>query len=73
MDRRELKSDAATTLSQALPPELSGVMRLIDAGQLREARQRLENSGEQPADLLELVRLKLSVAERELPAASALE
>jgi hypothetical protein len=48
-------------------------MRLIDAGQLREARQRLENSVEQPADLLELVRLKLSVAERELPAASALE
>ena len=58
---------------EALPPELRGVIKLIDAGQLREAHQRLEDSGEHPADLLELVRLKLSVAERALPAASALE
>ena len=57
----------------ALPPQLQGVARLINAGQLGEARQRLEDSTDQPADLLELVRLRLSVAEHALEPASAME
>ena len=57
----------------ALPPELRGVVQLIDAGRLAEARQQLDQSCGQPADLLELMRLKLSVAEHELEPSTAIE
>jgi hypothetical protein len=56
-----------------LPPQLRGVAQLIDAGRLGEARERLAQSVDQPADLLELMRLKLSVAEHILDPSSALE
>jgi hypothetical protein len=56
-----------------LPPELRGVARLIDTGQLDQAREQLDLSSDQPADLLQLMRLKLRVAERELEPSSALE
>ena len=46
---------------------------MIDDGRLGEARQRLESSANQPADLLQLMRLKLQVAEHQLEPASALE
>ena len=46
---------------------------MIDDGRLGEARQQLESSFDQPADLLELMRLKLRVAERQLEPATALE
>jgi hypothetical protein len=59
--------------SVALPPELRGVAQLIDAGRLGEARQQLDQSLDQPADLLELMRLKLSVAERVLEPSTAME
>ena len=57
----------------ALPSELRGVAQLINAGRLGEAREQLELSYDQPADLVQLMRLKLSVAERELEPSSALE
>ncbi len=59
--------------ASALPPELRGIARLIDDGRLGEARQQLETSAGQPAELLELLRLKLQVAERQLEPATALE
>jgi hypothetical protein len=46
---------------------------MIDDGRLGEARQQLDVTANQPADLLELMRLKLKVAERQLEPASALE
>ena len=57
----------------ALPSELRGVAQLINAGRLGEAREQLELSCDQPADLLELMRLRLSVAERALTPSSAIE
>jgi hypothetical protein len=59
--------------SLALPPELRGVAQLIDAGQFGEAREQLDRSLDQPADLLELMRLKLSVAEHVLEPSTAIE
>ena len=46
---------------------------MIDDGRLGEARRQLESSADQPADLLELMRLKLQVAERLLEPSTALE
>lgn len=46
---------------------------MIDDGRLGEARQQLESNANQPADLLELMRLKLQVAERQLEPSTALE
>ncbi|MEY2932927.1 MAG: hypothetical protein RL033_3676 [Pseudomonadota bacterium] len=46
---------------------------MIDDGRLGEARQQLDLTANQPADLLELLRLKLKVAERQLEPARALE
>jgi len=60
-------------VSLALPQELRGVAQLIDAGRFGEARQQLDRSSDQPADLLELMRLKLSVAEHVLEPSSAIE
>jgi hypothetical protein len=59
--------------ASALPPELRGIAQMIDDGRLGEARQQLESSANQPADLLELLRLKLQVAERLLEPSTALE
>lgn len=60
-------------LSIELPERLRKVRQLIDVGHLLEAREQLEGSAEEPADLVELMRLKLSVAARELEPSSALQ
>jgi hypothetical protein len=59
--------------SVELPERLRRVRQLIDVGHLLEAREQLEGSAEEPADLVELMRLKLSVAARELEPSSALQ
>lgn len=46
---------------------------MIDDGRLAEAREQLEASTSHPPDLLELMRLKLQVAERQLEPSRALE
>lgn len=46
---------------------------MIDDGCLGEARVQLDSNADQPADLLELLRLKLQVAERQLEPSTALE
>jgi hypothetical protein len=56
-----------------LSEQLLGVGQLIDRGSLGEARLQLEASRGEPAELLELMRLKLSVAERQLEPSSALQ
>jgi len=60
-------------VSIELPERLHRVRQLIDVGHLLEAREQLEGSAEEPADLVELMRLKLSVAARELEPSSALQ
>jgi hypothetical protein len=56
-----------------LPPELRGVARLIDAGELERAREQLDQNSDHPADLLQLIHLKLRVALHELTPSNALE
>jgi hypothetical protein len=56
-----------------LPERLRAVARLIDDGRLGEARIELESTEAEPKELVELVRLKLSVAARELDPSSALQ
>jgi hypothetical protein len=60
-------------VSIELPERLRKVRQLIDVGHLLEAREQLDGSAEEPADLVELMRLKLSVAARELEPSSALQ
>lgn len=62
-----------SSVSIELPERLRKVRQLIDVGHLLEAREHLEGSAEEPADLVELMRLKLSVAARELEPSSALQ
>ena len=51
---------------------LASVAQLIDGGSLGEARIALEESQGEPAELVELMRLKLSVAAREIDPTTAL-
>ena len=69
MGERNLTRANGGKLSDAL----RGVGQLIDAGRLREARAALEDSDAEPQEMLALLRLKLSVAERELEPSSALQ
>lgn len=62
-----------SSVSIELPERLRKVRQLIDVGLLMEAREQLEGSAEEPADLVELMHLKLSVATRELEPSSALQ
>ncbi|HWO08037.1 MAG TPA: hypothetical protein VNN80_01115 [Polyangiaceae bacterium] len=57
---------------RALSEPLVRVGQLIDAGRVVEARVALEASQGEPADLVELMRLKLSVAAREIDPSTAL-
>lgn len=59
-------------VARGLPEGLSSVSLLIDAGRLHEARAALEHSSEDTR-LVELMRLKLAVAERRLEPGSALQ
>jgi hypothetical protein len=52
---------------------LERAAQLIDVGSIGEARLELESSQNEPAALVELVRLKLLVAAREIEPASALQ
>jgi hypothetical protein len=56
----------------ALGERLANIGRLIDGGRLGEARIELEGSQGEPPELVELVRLKLRVAAREIEAGTAL-
>ena len=52
---------------------LRGVGSLIDAGELLEAQVQLDGSAGAPPELVELMKLKLAVAERRLEPSSALQ
>jgi hypothetical protein len=56
-----------------LPERLRSVRHLIDVGRLGEAREQLDGSRGEPAELIELMRLKLAVAAREVEPSSALQ
>jgi hypothetical protein len=59
-------------LPRELTERLVSVGRLIDGGRIGEARIELEGSGGEPPELIELMRLKLRVAAREIEATTAL-
>jgi hypothetical protein len=63
---------AASQSSRNLPEWLAGVGQLIDVGRFGDARQKLEVGGGDSPELVELMRLKLSVAEHQLEPSSAL-
>lgn len=65
--------DRASLAKSGLPEQLRKIGQLIDVGQLREAREQLEFSVEEPIELVELMRLRLSVAAGELEPSSALQ
>lgn len=67
-----LLSIQADAPARGLSERLAGVGRLIDAGRLGEARIELEQSLDEPPELVELMRLKLRVAARELEPSTAL-
>ena len=58
--------------SHGLSERLAGVGRMIDVGRLGEARIELELSENEPAELVDLMRLKLRVAAREIEPSTAL-
>lgn len=63
----------AALVPRELTERLRAIGNLIDAGRLGEAREQLEESRGEPADLVELMRLKLRVVARELEPSSALQ
>jgi hypothetical protein len=57
-----------------LTERLASVSNLIDRGRIGEARAILDgNAADEPAELVELMRLKLRVAAREIEPATALQ
>jgi hypothetical protein len=60
------------SLPRILTERLASVGQLIDGGRLGEARIELEGSQGEPPELVELMRLKLRVAAREIEAGTAL-
>lgn len=58
--------------SHGFSERLAGVGRLIDGGRLGEARIELEQSENEPPELVELMRLKLRVVAREIEPGTAL-
>lgn len=64
---------SSSRVASELPDRLRTVSQLIDAGRIGEARIELEQSGSEPKELVALLRLKLSVAARELEPSSALQ
>jgi hypothetical protein len=67
----ELRSETAAA-AHGLSERLAGVGRLIDGGRLGEARIELEQSQNEPPELVELMRLKLRVVAREIEPSTAL-
>jgi hypothetical protein len=59
-------------LPRGLTERLANVGRLIDGGRIGEARIELEGTEGEPPELVELMRLKLRVAAREIEATTAL-
>jgi hypothetical protein len=53
-------------------PRLAGIRRLIEAGRIVEARAALDKSPGEVPGLVDLVRLELNVAAREIEPATAL-
>jgi len=62
----------AGLVPRALTERLASVGQLIDGGKIGEARLALEESQGEPAELVELMRLKLNVAAREIDPSTAL-
>jgi hypothetical protein len=56
-----------------LTERLASVGQLIDGGRIGEARIELEGSQGEPPELVELMRLKLRVAAREIEPSTALQ
>ena len=71
MVERDLRSETGVAAS-GLSERLAHVGRLIDRGFIGEARVELEGSDGEPPELVELMRLKLRVAARELEPSPAL-
>jgi hypothetical protein len=67
----ELRIETAAAV-HGLSERLAGVGRLIDGGRLGEARIELEQSQNEPPELVELMRLKLRVIAREIEPSTAL-
>jgi hypothetical protein len=67
----QLRSETSTA-SRGLSERLAGVGRLIDSGRLGEARIELEQSQDEPPELVELMQLKLRVVTREIEPSTAL-
>lgn len=67
----QLRSETAAA-PDGLSERLAGVGRLIDGGRLGEARIELEQSPNEPPELVELMRLKLRVVAREIEPSTAL-
>jgi hypothetical protein len=64
---------AAEHAAAGLTERLASVGNLIDRGRIGEARTVLEASAGEPAELVELMRLKLRVAAREIEPATAMQ
>jgi hypothetical protein len=56
-----------------LTERLASVSQLIDRGRIGEARAILDGSADEPAELVELIRLKLRVVAREIEPSTALQ
>lgn len=67
----ELRIETAPAVP-GLSERLAGVGRLIDGGRFGEARIELEQSQNEPPELVELMRLKLRVVAREIEPSTAL-
>jgi hypothetical protein len=67
----QLRSETSPT-SRGLSERLASVGRLIDSGRLGEARIELEQSQDEPPELVELLQLKLRVVAREIEPSAAL-
>jgi hypothetical protein len=70
--KENLRNDAPQPMRN-LTERLRSVGELIDLGRLSEARESLESSQGEPVELVELIRLKLGVAEHRLEPSSALQ
>jgi hypothetical protein len=71
VDDRDL-SKREEPFPRTLTERLASVGQLIDGGRIGEARRELEGSQGEPPELVELMRLKLRVAAREIEAGTAL-
>ena len=73
MSKTSLDADFQAGDTKDVSASLRAVGSLIDSGQLLEAQVQLDGSEGAPPELVELMKLKLAVAERRLEPSSALQ